>query len=100
MWFAIAPVMPTLKKPKCAASDSDVCKACAIKFPNENMFFSGEKDVAGAPKGAKDKTCKVCYPYEGRAKGRAGCGGLGLTDYQVQVSTLVGISGTVVLRVM
>ena len=100
MWFAIAPVMPTVKKPKCAASDSDICKECAIQFPNEDMKFSGQKDVEGAPKGAKDKKCKVCYPYEGRAQGRAGCGGLGLTDYQVQVSTLVGISGTVILRVL
>jgi len=92
--------MPTLKKPKCVAADSDVCKSCLVKFPNENMKFFGETAVKGAPKGALDKVCKVCYPYEGRAKGRAGCGGLGLTDYQVQVSTLVGISGTIVVRVL
>jgi len=53
-----------------------------------------------APLGAKDAECKMCYPYEGRVKGRAGCGGVGLTDYQVQTSTLVGISGTVILRVL
>jgi len=108
MWFAIAPLMPTLKKPKCVAADSDVCKACLVKFPNECMKFPGETAAAmkidgkecKAPKGALDKVCKVCYPYEGRAKGRAGCGGLGLTDYQVQVSTLVGISGTIVLRIL
>jgi len=52
MWFAIAPVMPTMKKPKCEAPDSDVCKQCAISFPNENMKFAGQKDVEGAPKGA------------------------------------------------
>jgi NNP family nitrate/nitrite transporter-like MFS transporter len=64
------------------------------------MKFAGESDTPEAPKGAKDARCKVCYPYEGRSKGRAGCGGLGLTDYQVQVSTLVAISGTVILRVL
>ena len=100
MWFAIAPVMPTVKKPKCAAADSDVCKECAILFPNDDMKYSGQKDTPDAPKGAKDAKCKVCYPYEGRAKGRAGCGGLGLTDQQVQISTLVAISGTVILRVL
>ena len=86
MWFAISPLMPTLKKPKCEAPDSDVCKACALKFPKDNMKFYGdnEKDLF-ALKGAKDAKCKVCYPYEGRAKGRAGCGGLGLTDKEVKV---------------
>jgi NNP family nitrate/nitrite transporter-like MFS transporter len=92
--------MPTVKKPKCAKADSEICKACLIKFPGENMKYAGQKDTAEAPKGAKDAECKVCYPYEGRVKGRAGCGGLGLTDYQVQVSTLVAISGTVILRVL
>ena len=108
MWFAIAPLMPTVKKPKCASSDAmhpvvttmKVCEQCAIDFPGEDMKFKGTKDVEGAPLGAKNKVCKVCYPYEGRAKGRAGCGGLGLSDYQVQVSTLVAISGTVILRVL
>ena len=100
MWFAIAPLMPTVKKPKCKAADSDVCKQCLIDFPNEDMKFRGTADSDDAPKGAKNAVCKVCYPYEGRAKGRAGCGGLGLTDYQVQVSTLVAISGTVILRVL
>ena len=99
--FAIAPVMPTVKKPKCAAPDSNVCKECLITFPSENMKFSGASDKdEGAPAGAKDSKCKVCYPYEGRVKGRAGCGGLGLTDKQVQISTLVAISGTVILRVL
>jgi NNP family nitrate/nitrite transporter-like MFS transporter len=108
MWFAIAPLMPTLKKPKCQAADSPVCTKCLKDFPNECMKFPGETAAAmkidgkecKAPKGALDAVCKVCYPYEGRAKGRAGCGGLGLTDYEVQVSTLVGISGTIVLRVL
>ena len=78
--------MPTLKKPKCEAPDSDVCKACALNFPTDNMKFYGdnEKDLS-APKGAKDAKCKVCYPYAGRAKGRAGCGGLDLTDKEVTV---------------
>ena len=75
MWFAIAPLMPTVKKPKCKAADSDVCKQCLIDFPNEDMKFRGTADSDDAPKGAKNAVCKVCYPYEGRAKGRAGCGG-------------------------
>jgi hypothetical protein len=50
-----------------------------MKFYGDN-----EKDLS-APKGAKDAKCKVCYPYEGRAKGRAGCGGLDLTDKEVKV---------------
>ena len=100
MWFAISPMMPTLKKFKCDAPDSEVCKACALKFPTDDMKFWGddEKDMAG-PKGARDPKCRVCYPYEGRAKGRAGCGGLGLTDQEVKVSTLIGIAGTFILRV-
>ena len=88
MWFAISPLMPTLKKPKCLAPDSDVCKACAldVRFIKDDMSFAGddEKDPK-APKGAKDATCKVCYPFEGRSKARAGCGGLGMTDQEVKV---------------
>jgi hypothetical protein len=72
MWFAIAPLMPTMKKPKCESADSEVCKACLVKFPNEDMKFWGETQTPTAPKGALDAKCKVCYPYEGRAKGRAG----------------------------
>ncbi len=54
------------------------------------IFFSDAPGRSlGWAKGALDKVCKVCYPYEKR---RAGCGGLGLTDYEVQVSTLVCIS--------
>lgn len=101
MWFAISPMMPTLKKPICVAPDSEICKTCALKFPTDNMKSSGVlEDDPQAPKGAKDANCKVCYPYEGRAKGRAGCGGLGLTDEQVKISTLIGISGTFMLRVV
>jgi NNP family nitrate/nitrite transporter-like MFS transporter len=40
----------------------------------------------------------VCYPYEGRMKGNPGCGGLGFTGQQVKESTLVGIAGTIILR--
>lgn len=101
MWFAIAPVMVILKKPKCAAADSDICTQCAIKFPSENMKYFGESDKdKDAPMGANDAKCKVCYPYEGRAKGRAGCGGLGLTDDQARISTLIAISGTIILRIL
>jgi NNP family nitrate/nitrite transporter-like MFS transporter len=99
MWFAIAPVMPTVKKPKCASSDSQICKDCALKFPGDDMKFSGNKDTPLAPKGAKDKVCKVCYPYEGRAKGAAGCGGLGFGPWEVKTSTMIGIAGTIILRI-
>jgi hypothetical protein len=94
--------MPTVKKPKCAAADSDLCMVtCPAKYPNDDTKYRGTSDSdEKAPLGAKDAECKMCYPYEGRVKGRAGCGGVGLTDYQVQTSTLVGISGTVILRVL
>ena len=88
MWFAISPLMPTIKKPKCLAPDSDVCKACAldVRFVKDDMSFAGDDEKApGAPKGAKDEKCKVCYPFEGRSKARAGCGGLGMTDQEVKV---------------
>ena len=93
--------MVVVKKPKCLAADSPTCVQCLmIDFPNEDMKFKGETEMEGAPKGALDTKCKKCYPYEGRAKGRAGCGGLGLTDEQARISTLVAISGTIILRVL
>ena len=109
MWFAIPPVMPTLKKAKCAAPDSDICLKCAERFPEDadKMKFAGQKknDPLG-PAGAKDKECKVCYPYDGR--NGAGCGGIGLyvskvkgSNYnEVQNSTMIAISGTIILRVL
>ena len=30
MWFAIAPVMPTVKKARCLAPDSPMCAACEM----------------------------------------------------------------------
>lgn len=101
MWFAISPLLPTLEKPKCASSDSDICKLCATRFPNDKMDFAGEKDSDEAPQGAKDQKCKVCYPYDGRVKGgRNGCGGLDMTKVQVRNSNLIAIAGTIILRVL
>jgi len=101
MWFAIAPVMTQVKKPKCLAADSDVCVKCKVDFPNDNYRFArddkGDKDNV-PPLGAKDKTCMKCYPFDGR-KG-AGCGGVGLTGDQAKNSTMVAISGTIILRIL
>jgi len=99
MWFAIAPVMPTVKKVPCAAPDSDICAACAKKYPGDVMTFMGEGANADGVIGSKDAECKVCYPYEGRMRGNPGCGGLGLTGFQAKESTLVGIAGTIILRI-
>ena len=100
MWFAIAPVMPTLKKVPCADPAGDICVACAAKYPNDDLKWNSEKEGAeGAPLGAKDKECKVCYPNEGRMRGNPGCGGLGFSGFQAKESTLVGIAGTIILRI-
>merc|ERR1719163_2287735 len=78
------------------------------------MKWNGEnKKDTTAPKGATDKTpikdaegkvigstprCNQCYPYDGRTG--AGCGGLGLVGDQAKISTLVGIAGTIILRIL
>ena len=49
MWFAIPPLMGTLKKPKCADLDGDICMDCMSMFP----------DALGDAM-ALDKKCKVC----------------------------------------
>jgi len=101
MWFAIAPVMTQVVKPKCLATDSDVCVTCFAKFPNDNVrYFRDDNGNAEnpPPAGAKDAVCKKCYPFDGR-KG-AGCGGVGLTGNQAKNSTMVAISGTIILRVL
>ena len=113
MWFAIAPVMPTVKKARCLAADSPMCQACALEFPDDNMKWAGEnKKDTTAPKGAVNKEkitnadgtftlknrCNQCYPYDGRTG--AGCGGLGLVGDQAKISTLVGIAGTIILRIL
>jgi len=94
MWFAISPVMTQVVKPKCAAADSDVCKACFVKYPNDNVKYFRDDNgtpINKPPVGAKDAKCRKCYPNDGR-KG-AGCGGVGLTPNQAKNSTMVGISG-------
>eukprot|EP00277_Geminigera_cryophila_P000857 CAMPEP_0179427640 /NCGR_PEP_ID=MMETSP0799-20121207/13526_1 /TAXON_ID=46947 /ORGANISM="Geminigera cryophila, Strain CCMP2564" /LENGTH=602 /DNA_ID=CAMNT_0021202765 /DNA_START=221 /DNA_END=2029 /DNA_ORIENTATION=+ len=101
MWFAIAPVMTQVVKPKCAAADSDLCKTCLTTFPNDNMLYFRDDNGTPTdipPKGAGDAKCKKCYPYDGR-KGK-GCGGVGLTASQAKNSTMVGISGTIILRIL
>jgi len=100
MWFAIAPVMTQVRKPKCLAADSDTCaNKCTTRFPGDNIKYSGDNKLdVNAPPGALDSECKFCYPYDGR-KG-AGCGGVGLTAAQAKNSTMVAISGTIILRVL
>jgi len=86
--------MTQVVKPKCASSDSEKCQACFAKFPSDNFKYFRDDNGTPTdppPKGAGDKECKVCYPYDGR-KGK-GCGGVGLTPSQAKNSTMVGISG-------
>jgi hypothetical protein len=55
MWFAIAPLMPTLKKVKCELPTSEVCVKCFERYSTDNTFYNSETDGPDAPLGAKDK---------------------------------------------
>jgi NNP family nitrate/nitrite transporter-like MFS transporter len=104
MWFAIAPVMPNVKKVKCADPEGDICVKCALKYPADDLFYKKEGEIKKGEVdpaiGASDPDCKMCYPYDSRVKRGQGCGGLGLTGLQVKDSTVVAISGTIILRVL
>jgi hypothetical protein len=63
MWFAIPPLMGTLRKPKCEDPMGPICTQCFVAFPDA-------KGVAMA----KDAGCKVCSPYSDGIG--MGCGGL------------------------
>mmetsp|Transcript_12118 Transcript_12118/g.28317 ORF Transcript_12118/g.28317 Transcript_12118/m.28317 type:complete len:605 (-) Transcript_12118:194-2008(-) len=84
-WFAIPPVYPTLKKPKCADLSSDLCTGCLAKS------WKDEDEMAF------DKKCMVCAPKA--IKNGAGCGGLGLVKDQVVLSNAVSVMGTILARI-
>jgi NNP family nitrate/nitrite transporter-like MFS transporter len=85
-WFAIPPLYPTLKKPRCADLTSELCVKCIADFgggDSEDMAF--------------DKKCMVCSPYA--SKNGAGCGGLGLNKDQILLSNVVSVMGTIFARI-
>ena len=107
MWFAIAPVMKNVHKVKCAEPDSDICVKCAAKYPDDDMFYNKEGEIPPGEidpaKGASDKECRMCYPYDSRVKGAKGCGGLDFihpNGFYIKQSTWVAVSGTIILRIL
>ncbi|EKX37815.1 nitrate transporter [Guillardia theta CCMP2712] len=84
MWFAIPPLMVTIKKPPCLSADSPVCQQCAINFPDPLAL-------------GKDKICAQCAPYDDRVG--AGCGGLGLSASDITTSNVMSVSGTLIIRI-
>jgi len=93
MWFAIPPLMGTMKKPACLSADSPACMKC-LAYP-----FTPERRASelGNPL-AKTKECMKCFPFDARLG--AGCGGLGLDKDQILVSNIVSVSGTMLMRVL
>jgi hypothetical protein len=117
MWFAIPAIMPTMKKPACLASDHPICQTCVN---NKALFTNGLLDKV---KLAKDATCLLCAPYADTG----GCGGvgpnwvdqwykgpdgpltrkaanyskpMGLTVDDITYSNVVGVGGTIILRLI
>lgn len=82
-WFAISPLLSTLKKPKCADPQSDLCLIeCVVSIKHNATYL------------AHDKHCAPCFPNDRDY----GCGGLGLTEDQVFTSNAIGVAGTFFLR--
>jgi hypothetical protein len=87
MWFAIPPLMGTLKKPKCADPSGDICTDCFAIFPD------AEGDAL-----ARDKTCKVCAPYNGGIG--MGCGGIGISGDDASTTTIISVAFTIIIRII
>eukprot|EP00960_Hanusia_phi_P016923 498246-Hanusia_phi.AAC.1 len=85
MWFAIPPLMVTIKKPACLSADSPVCQQCLLDFPDPLAL-------------GKDQVCRLCAPYDDRVG--AGCGGLGLSPSDITTSNVMSVSGTLIVRVI
>lgn len=96
MWFAIPPLMGTIKKPRCLSADDPICVKCLAK-PDP---LSKNRRAGGSASSfwATDKECMVCFPKESVLG--AGCGGLGLTQDQILVSNILSVSGTMIMRIL
>lgn len=86
MWFAIPPLMPTIKKPKCLEATSPTCVNCMADFASDLLAMG------------KDAVCKVCAPRDTR--NNAGCGGLGLVQSQIVLSNATSVMGTIIIRIL
>jgi NNP family nitrate/nitrite transporter-like MFS transporter len=86
MWFAIPPLMPTIKKSPCQDLTSNLCIKCLSDFPSDAL------------KMATDKVCKVCAPKD--VRNNAGCGGLGLVKSQIVLSNATSVLGTIMIRIL
>ena len=93
VWFAIPPLMGTIRKPRCLPADNKICIEC-LQRPEP----LGRRAEGGGSVWAKDADCKKCFPNDTRLG--AGCGGLGLTKDQILVSNIVSVSGTMIMRIL
>eukprot|EP00961_Rhodomonas_salina_P023483 315269-Rhodomonas_salina.1 len=99
MWFAIPPLMVTIKKPRCSDTSSDLCmKDCVAGGSEFLRIYEATAGVAedDLSKLHKDASCAKCFPdLSGKGKG---CGGIGLSKNEILVSNVVSVSGTIIIR--